>query len=187
MNKNLYEFSKGPEKEKFHKVMHIIFKILQYLNLAIVGVSLVFAFSVTNVGYFFAVVFALSAILAWFVSTKFYNFYDYSYVEGSIRVIKVLNNQTRRLVVNFDAKNIISYGNIFGETYEKRYNDKSVKKHYASPISLGENDLAILYSENGTYNLLLMPYDENFVAVLSWATGKTKMDKEFKEKLIKNA
>ena len=186
MNYNLYEFSKGPEKLKFHKTMYAIFSTLKYVNLAIIIIALIIAFSINNTGYFIAVLFLLSYILSWYVAKLFYNYYDYSFVEGSIRVIKVEHNKTRRLVVNFDAKNIISYGKVFGETFEKYNKNKTVKKYYACVDNATDNDLCIAFSNNGVDNLLIMPYDEGFLSVLIRYTGNRKLDKDFLESLKTN-
>ena len=181
MNNNLYEFSKGPTNLKFHKTMYVIFSVLKYLNLTVIAFALVIGFSLNNVGYFFAVLFLASYLLSWYVARFFYNYYDYSYVDGSIRVIKVQHNKTRKLVVNFDAKNIVAIGKVFGETFEKHHKNKAVKKYYACADNATESDIRIYFSENGVNSLLIMPYDELFISVLVRYTGVRKLDKDFTE------
>lgn len=186
MNYNLYEVSVGPKNEKTQKTFFVIFSILKYLNLAIIGLSLVLAISLNNLFYVIAVIFILSYLLCMFFSKKFYNFYDYSFVGGSVRIIKVVNNKIRRLTTDFDARNIISLGNLFGETYDKYIKDKNVKKLFASPNPLTENDIAIYFNKNGNDFLLLIEYDEQLIAAITKSIGAKKLDKSFIEK-IKNS
>ena len=186
MNNNLYEVSKGPENLKFHKTLYVIFEILKYLNIIVVALALILAVSISNTFFIVVALFAGSWLLAWWVGSKFYNFYDYCYVDGSVRIIKVIHNRTRRLVINFDAKNINSYGLVDGETYAKYIKDKSVKKLYASPDGLTIEDIAVYLTSNGIDYLLLIKYDETFMATLMRNTGVRKLDKSFIEK-VKNS
>ena len=185
MNNNLYEFSKGPSNLIFHKVFYYLFTILKLISTCGIAFSLVLAFSIDNNWYIVALIFVLSLIITWLSTKYFYNYYDYTYVSGSVRIVKIVNNKYRRLVTDFDAKNIISFGKVFGSTYNKYADDKSVKKYYASPDAITENDICIYYYENGEKALLFMPKDDRFLYVLSRYTGNRKIDEDFL-KTIKN-
>lgn len=183
MRNNLYEISVAPKNPGQQKTFLLIFNILKYLNLAVIGVCLVIAFSIYNLFYIVALLFVLSYILCLRISRMFYNFYDYTFVDGSIRIIKVVNNKMRRLVIKFDAKDIISVGNLFGETYNKRIKDKTVKNLFASPNPLTENDIAIYLSSGGKEYLLMLEYDEFFIVNVLRSSGINKLDKDFADKI----
>ena len=186
MNYNLYEISVSPKNDKFQKTLYIIFTILKYLNLTVIGVSLVLTVSLFTYFIVVALIFVVSYLICLYFSSKFYNYYDYSFVGGSIRIIKVVNNKMRRLTIDFDAKNIISIGNVFGETYNKYYKDKSVKNLFASPNAFTEDDIVIYFNKSGKDYLLFLQYDEGFMTVITKYIGTKKLDKDFIEK-IKNS
>ncbi|MBO5713272.1 MAG: hypothetical protein J6R88_03640 [Clostridia bacterium] len=186
MNYNLYEFSKGPTNIKFHKLVYGMLTAFNYATILFLAVSLVIAISMDNWAYVSVAVFLGAYFLTKYILKHFYNFYDYTFVSGSVRIIKVENNKRRRLLSNFDAKNMVSLGKVGGETYTKYVSNKQITKIVACPDGVCDDDIAIYYSENGENKLLIIPFDEMFLAVLTRYTGNRKIDKDFLETLKSN-
>ena len=182
-NSSLYEYSVAPNNQTFQKTMMITLKAFRYLNIAACIFFLILAFGYNTYFVILAGITAVAAIVLFFGGRLFYNFYDISYVSGSVRIIKVINNAYRRLAVTFDTKDILAVGKIFGEPFDKYSKDKSVKRIYASASRLTENDFCVLcYTKFGT-TIVYMQYDEKFISYLLRGAGVKVFDKDFIEYL----
>lgn len=182
-NSSLYEYSVPPKNQTFQKTMMIMLKAFRYLNVAAFILFLIFAFFVNTYFIILAGITAVAAIVLFFGGRLLYNFYDISYVSGSIRIIKVINNAYRRLAVTFETKDILAVGKIFGETFDKNSKDKSVKRIYASASRLTESDFCVLCYTKFGQTIVFMQYDEKFIGYLLRGAGVKVFDKDFIEYL----
>ena len=186
MNNNMYEFSVPPVNEKFQKMCYNLISVFMVIDI-ILGV-LAFFMGLYFIDLFIlAIMLAVIAVVLFFVRKKFYNFYDYIFIDGSIRIIRVVNNVKRKKVLVFDVKDIKSIGMLGGSTHEKFNTNKEVKKLYGmGKGELLEGDYVFNVYIDGTNYLLFLRQNETFLRYIVKMIGITKFDKDFIEKIKKS-
>lgn len=182
-NNSLYEYSVAPKNQSFQKTIMTILKVLRYLNIVLCILFTVFAFFYSTQFIIFAAMSLITIIVLLFGGRLFYNYYDISYVSGSIRIIKVVNNAYRKMAVTFETKDIITVGRVLSPAFDKYAKDKSVKRIYASPNRLTENDFCVYCSTKYGQTLVYMQYDEKFISYLLRGAGVKVFTKDFIEYL----
>ncbi len=186
MNNNMYEFSVAPVNEKFQKICYNIITVFMVLDIIIAIAALLLGLYFIDL-FILAIMLGIVALVCFFVRKKFFNFYDYIFIDGSIRIIKVVNNTKRKKVLVFDVKDIRSIGIVGGSTYEKFINYKEVKKLYG--LAKGEvmdGDYVFNVYLDGTNYLLFLRKNENFLRYIVKMIGTTKLDKDFIEEIKKS-
>ena len=125
-------------------------------------------------------------IIVTILRNKFYNFYDYNFVDGSFRILKVVNNKYRRMVAVFDKSAVQGIGLINGETYNGCIKNSSVKKLYGfNKRDKDDSEIVVLLNINNASILLFLKYNEKFISYLLRSVGVAKFDKSFIEMLKK--
>lgn len=183
-NSDFYEISVSPKNEKRQKVYYIIFKIVKIFFAILAALEGVFAFTFYNPLWIPCALTVLMAVAAYYAQRTFYCFYDYTYVGGSVRVTKVINNIKRKPLASFDVKNIIEAGNIDSDFFIKNYKNKAVKKIYATNADITEKDPVFRITENGVEKILLIKFDEKFLTFVMRSAGVSKFDKEYLKLIV---
>jgi len=156
---SFYECSVGPLNEKRQKTLFIVVRILKIISIIIFVCMMIFCFmfgSWKNL-LFYGIATIIPVVCLFFLQRYFYNFYDYIFVDGSIRIIKVTNNIKRKAVLIFDYKNIIKVGLTSGEC-KIDTNSNKIKKIYCTPNKLTDDDIYLYVTTNGKSYLLLLQY-----------------------------
>ncbi len=184
-----YEETAFPYDYKRQKVFYAIDKVL------IVLFSLVFAFWVfvflfltpmtTELWWLFPVMnmagCVATVVFLFLIKGKFYNCYDYIFVTGDVRIIKVVNTKRRKKVVVFDCKNVYGVGRYESETYEKIKNSPDVKVLFVptNKYVIEKPKYYIATVVDGVKYLLVLECTEKFLSYVLSFSSKQVLEKEF--------
>ena len=138
MQEVFYEESATLTNRSSAKTKYTTFKIFSIISyvFAVIWFIIVFNFfdfkgnifiNILFVGIPFAI-FIVSGILIGKVKDKFCVDYDYTFVTGSVRFSKVINNVKRKKVLVFDTKNIDKIGRYDSETFRRYESMPGIKK-----------------------------------------------------------
>ncbi len=178
MESSIYEFSLQPNKPKLQKFLYITFEILSLIQMVILLVNIIVFFVVETVVWLLGVFSAMITFML--LRNCFYNFYDYSYVDGEVRISKLVNNKYRKKVVRFNCRNVVSIGKVNGETYNNHNRDNVTRKIYAkSRFSVTDKDIVVLFEQDSRLYLLIMANDETFTSLMIKSAGVKKLDKDY--------
>ncbi len=175
MNNRYFEFNVKPQNESKDKTLYLTFKITKFVFILISVVFFYFAFMFDNIFWFYFVITLTITLVLWYFQLKFYNFYDFIFVDGDVSVVKIINNVRRKNLIKFNVKSIVKIGLVrsLSTTY---LNDKNIKKIYAFN-KLKSNDVYILV-DNGEKSILYLPYDEQFMSGVLRYNAYNKLDKD---------
>lgn len=188
MNEVYYEETAFPYDYSKQKVYYIVCRVLNALSIIC---AIVFGFMALIVLPFgdgswvfpliIAVWFLLMVIFFMFVKSKFYNCYDFIFVTGDIRIIKVVNTRRRKKVLLFDSKNVYQVGRFESETYEKHKNTPGIKVIYApsNKYTVDKPKYYIATVVDGVKYLLVLECTEKFLYHVLQFSGKHVLEKEF--------
>ena len=123
----------------------------------------------------------LMIVVLMLVKRKLYCCYDYIFVTGDIRIIKVVNTKKRKKMLIMDSKNVFQVGKFESDTYEKHAKAPGAKVVFA-PNNKYEADKPKYYIagvvEGVKYVLVLECTEKFLVHVLQFA-GKHVLEKDF--------
>ena len=188
MNEVYYEETAFPFDYSKQKIFYIICKVL--IVLSVLG-ALFFGFMAFMVspmgegGWIFPLIvmvwFLLMVAFFVFIKSKFYNCYDYIFVTGDIRIIKVVNTKKRKRVLLFDSKSVYQVGRYESETYEKHKNTPGIKVVYAptNKYTVDKPKYYIATVVDGVKYLLVLECTEKFLYHVLQFSGKHVLEKEF--------
>ncbi len=183
MREEFYECSVGPEKLRAQKIFYNFYRVLFALVLiAFIG-TLYFWLLTGDTGFVIIMgICVLFGTVSFLLKRRLYLFYDYTYVSGEVRVIKVINGIKRRRVVVFDAKEVKQVGKTSSESFKKLFNTKEIKKIIATPNGLGASaQLYYVYAViNGQETLIVLECEEKLLAFIVSTRGKDIIEKDYK-------
>ncbi len=132
-----------------------------------------------------AVIFIGSGIFLGRLKDRYYVDFDYTFISGSIRFSKVINNSKRKKVLNFDVKNIEKIGRIDSNFYAK-YFAMPDKKRVALTLNPepaeNKNFYYMVVNAEGQRYLFVLECTETFLMTIYRFTGKIVFDDEFFKK-----
>jgi hypothetical protein len=191
MQELFYEESATTTNISQMKVKYYIVKVIAIISL-VIGVILTFLFLITvdltNIFQvvFFGLLMISSYILGIFYMRKKDSFlldYDYTFVSGSVRISKVLNNKRRRLVISFNTNEIMQLGKFDSATYQNIIKDPLNKKIIATPNSTaaeGKNFYYIHFSTGGIKRIIVLECTELFMYNILKFSSKTVLEPNYK-------
>lgn len=169
-----------------------VFSIISYV-FAVLSLLLAFLFPLNKDAMFIslliafipAIIFLISGIMFGKFKNKVYVEYDYTFVTGSVRVSKVMNNSKRKHMFKFEASDIERIGNYGSQTY-LRY-EKSpgiIKNILTSNISPAEGkDLYYIVAFfGGDKHLMVFECTQLFLSNILKFTNKGIIEEEFAKK-----
>ena len=183
MREEFYECSVGPEKLRAQKIFYNFYRVLFALVLiAFIG-TLYFWLLTGDPG--FVIIMAICLLfgtVSFFLKRRLYLFYDYTYVSGEVRVIKVINGSRRKKVAVLDVKDVKQVGKTSSDSFKKLYNSKDIKKIIATPNGLGATaQLYYVYAIiGGQETLLVLECEEKLLAFIVSTRGKDIIEKDYK-------
>jgi hypothetical protein len=173
------------------KVKYYIVKVIAIISL-IIGVLVTFFFfmfvDLSNIFQvvFFAIILVGSYLLGFIYLRKKDSFlldFDYTFVSGSVRISKVLNNKRRKQVISFNTSDILKIGKFESKTYEGIAKDTLNKKIIVTPnqtAAEGRDFYYIHFSSKGIKYLIVLECSELFMYNVLKFSSKTVLESDFK-------
>lgn len=183
MRDEFYEGSVGPQNEKSQKTFYVFYNVLFIISIIAFVFTFYLWFMIGDLG--FVVLFCISlvfAVIFFFIRRKLYLFFDYTYISGEVRIIKVVNGKTRRKFLFIDCKSISQVGKVGSQSFTKLYESKQNKLKIATPNGMhAEKQLYyILAMVNGENVLAILECEETLLAYIVSYRGKTVLEKDYK-------
>ena len=176
MNNRYFEYNVKPKNENKERFIYKILYILKLVFIILSSIAFFIAFMFDNLFWVIFTILLTATLVTWYFQLKFYNFYDFIFVDGNVSVVKIYNNTRRKNLLKFSVKSIVSIGLIGKGNYVKYHNDKNVKKIYAFN-KISSKDLYFLI-DNGEKFLLYLPFDEKFLSGVLRYNTQNKLEKE---------
>ena len=182
MREEFYENSAGPQKEKLHKTLYTIYSVLFVVAVIAFCLFLYLFIMLGDSGFVFLTIFSLIfGISTYVVRRKILIYYDYTYISGEIRIVKVINGKFRKKFLFFDAKDVFIVGKVGSAEFEKLYESSDIKKKMATPNGFSA-EKQLYYAGvkiNGEKNLIIMECQEKFLSYIVSYTGKSIIEKDY--------
>ncbi len=127
--------------------------------------------------------FIFSGIMFSRYKNKMYVDYDYTFVSGSIRLSKVINQIKRKNIMKFDTSDILQLGKYGSDSYEKIESSPNVKKIILTSnieASEGKEFFYLHINKEGDHKLLIFECTEKFMATVLKFSNKTILEKDYK-------
>lgn len=182
MRDDFYESSVGPQNEKTQRIFYNIYQTLFILLVIAFCVSLYFYLIFMDNGFIFIIAFILIfGVVTFFAKRRLLCYYDYTFVSGEVRIVKVINCKRRKLKLVFDTKNVIQVGKVGSESFENLKKKPGQKIVMTSPNGFAaENQLFyVLAKVNGEEQLIIMECDEKFLVYVISSKGKSVVEKDY--------
>ncbi len=187
MRSDLYENTAAPQNLKtqtvFYKIYNVAFIVCCVIIFILLNVCLIVEIKAIPSLLIIAGFFLISAIICSFIKRRLLMFFDYSYISGEVRIIKVINGKSRKRFLIFQCRDIYKIGNVGSEDFEKIYCASNVKKKIATPNGFNANNkLYYIAAKVGSDNyLIVLECDETFISYVINASGRTVVEKNFKK------
>lgn len=184
MREDFYECSVAPERENFQRTISIVYTVLLVISIIFFAVTFYLWLITFDTG--FIVLYVPTAIFSTafiLLRRRLCLYFDYTYISGELRVIKVVRGKTRRKFIILDCKNIIQIGKVGSDSFEKIYEQKNqYKLKLATPNGLtANNQLFYVYADyNGEKILLILECEEKLLAYIVSNRGKNIIEKDYK-------
>lgn len=184
MREEFYETSCAPHHAKAQKNFYVIYNVLFVVSCILLAISLylLLLFPKDTGFIMLSVLFLASAVVFFLIKRRLMCCYDYTFVSGEVRIIKVVNGKTRKKFLIFDCKNVYKLGKVGSQTFQQLYDSKTCKLRVATPNGLGsENQLYyIAFNQNDADILAVLECDEKFLAFVASAAGRNAIEKDYK-------
>ena len=182
MREDFYETSVAPEREKAQRTIYTIYTALFAFSIIVFAVTFYFWFLLGDTG--FVLLFALSAVFAtilYLMRRKLCLYYDYTYISGELRLIKVINGKTRRKHLIIDCKGISTIGKFGSDTYNRLKSSNQYKIKIATPNGLNaERQLYyIACMVDGEQLLVILECEEKLLSYIVGYRGKSIIEKDY--------
>lgn len=182
MREDFYEGSVGPQNLKLQKTLYTIYHVLFILSLIAFGITFYFWFMLGDMGFLVLfVAFLLMALGFYFIRRKLYLFFDYTYVSGELRIVKVINCKKRKLFLKFDLKSVNQVGKVGSQSFDKLYKEGQYKLKIATPNGLKtENQLYyIALTLDGEKLLVVLECEEKLLSYVIAYRGRSIIEKDY--------
>lgn len=144
-----YEESSIAKNEQKGKTKYKICQIASNVFLAIGIVLLIFTFYIPMDALFIWLFVCSWFFVCWFVLFKIKNrfnvSYDYTFVSGELRIVKVFNVNKRKLVSKIQAEDIIQLGDVDNTSFDNLRADPNTKMVFCSANDEPTSDKFFMY------------------------------------------
>ena len=135
------------------------------------------------------ILFILVPMVAFFVTglflfkarSKFCVDYDYTFISGTLKFAKVINNKSRKFLFKFDTDKILRIGKAYSKEFDKILEDSTLKISLLTSNEepdFGKELYYIYASFDGERQLLILECTKNFVVNVLNFCKRTVIDKE---------
>lgn len=183
MREEFYETSVGPERERQEKMLYSALTVFFAILVVVFVITLCIWSFTGDTG--FVVIMAMTLIFGVVTSLfkrRLYLFYDYTYISGEVRIIKVLNGKTRRRVAVFDVKDVFQLGKVGSNSFNEVCSKREIKKIIATPNGINAtNQLYYIYVNiDGNQSVIILECDEKLLSYIVSTRGKSIIEKDYK-------
>lgn len=182
MREELYENSAAPRNEKRQKTFYTIYNVLFIAAVVAFCLFLYMFLIFGDIGFIVLTVFsALSGVLFYVIRRKLLVYFDYTFVSGEVRIVRVINGKFRKKFLVFDSKDVFIVGKVGSKEFEKLYESSDVKKKMATPNGFS-SDVTLYYAGvniNGERNLVVMECQEKFLSCIVSIAGRNIIEKDY--------
>lgn len=183
MKEEFYENSAAPHNEKSQKIIYTVYNVFFVLSVIVLCVAIYMFFMFGDSGFIVMAVFSLLfGTLTFFIKRRLLPYYDYTYISGEVRIIKVINGKHRKKVLFFDCKDVYLLGKTDSESFQKLYATPGIKKIIAAPDKFN-TDKQLFYvgvKTGGENYIAVMQCEEKFIAFVAAIAGKNAVEKDYK-------
>lgn len=200
MIETFYEESTGIADEKKERSKYNLFKIISIVFFVLLGlwvffIFFFFDFSVAGQNVLGTIIFIALPIIGFCGSGVFFAImknkycidYDYTFVSGSVRFSKIINNVKRKSICKFDASDVMLIGNYGSEEYERIEKTPQIKKILLTSNKQpaeGKDFYYIYATVDGNKKLLLLECTESFLINFIKYRGRGVIEKDFGKKTV---
>lgn len=131
-----------------------------------------------------AVIFCGLAIFLGIKKNNLYIDYDYTFVTGSIRFSKVINNKKRKSICKFEASDIEKIGNYNSQTF-LLYKSRGNCNYLVLTSNINDEDKKFYYivaNFEGEKHLMVLECSEAFIIDVLKFASRSVLEKEFTKK-----
>ena len=182
MRDDFYECSVAPEREGFQRTIYTIYSVVFVLTLIFFFITFFAWTMLGDTG--FILLFATSlicAVVVFLLRRKLCLYFDYTYISGELRLIKVINGKTRRKFLIFDCKQISQIGKVGSDYFSKLKESGQYKLKIATPNGLYANSQ--LYYVAATIEneqiLIILECEEKLLSYIVSTRGKSIIEKDY--------
>lgn len=182
MREDFYETSVAPSNEHKQKRLLTFYNVLFVLAILFFVVTIYFWLLTFDTGFIFLFVPALIfGVLLWFLKRRICAYFDYTYISGEVRIVKVINGKSRRKFLVFDSKSVIQVGKVGSGSFDKLFDSGNCKVKIATPNGLNaEKQLYYVYLKvDNEDTLLILECDERFLSFIVSNRGKNIIEKDY--------
>ena len=192
MREIFYEETAMVKNPKNCLTKYRLYKTLSILCYVLAGLSVFFGFFYPLVeevlilslimAFIPAVFFILLGIFLGRRKNTAYVEYDYTFVTGSIRISRVINNLKRKSLLIFEARDIEQIGAYGSETYLKYEKMPGIIKDILTSNETSNENKGFYYFVavvNGDKRLMILECTRTFIANVLKFTNRTVLEKEF--------
>lgn len=185
MREELYESTVAPQNLKAQKAFYIFYNVLftACCVAAFLLIYLIFVIDITAVPALliflgFVVVFAT---VCYIIRRKLLLYFDYIYISGEVRIIKVINGKSRKKFLIVQCKDIYKLGMVGSKTFEKLRSTPGIKRKIATPNGMGaQNQLYYLAAKCGGENtLIILECKEELLSYIVNYSGRSIIEEDF--------
>lgn len=182
MREEFYENSASPRSEKTQKVVYTVYNVLFVVSAIALGVFLYLLLLVGDSGFIFlSVLTALFAAAIYLIRRRLLLYYDYTFISGELRIVKVINGKFRKKYLFFDCKDVFLMGKVGSESFEKLYATPGIKKKIATPNGLASDKQLYYVGVNvqGEKYVVVMECEEKMLLFIASYSGKGAVEKDY--------
>ena len=182
MRDEFYENSVGPQNDRQQKTLLNVYNVLFVIAICFFVISLYFLLLTFDSGFIILTILAvIFCVSLFFLKRKLYTFYDYTYISGEVRVVKVINGKSRRKFMVFDCKKVKRLGKVGSETFNSLHKSGKYKLKVATPNGLNsQNQLYYLLIQDEAEDvLLILECQEKFLVYVVSVNGKSIIEKDY--------
>ncbi len=182
MREEFYEYSASPRSEKSQKIIYTVYNVLFIISVIALVIFLFLLMMTGDSGFVFlscvTVIFGLALYL---IRRKMLIYFDYTFIAGEMRIVRVINGKFRRKFLVFECKDVFLLGKVGSDSFEKLYATPQIKKRMATPNGFGaENQLYYVGVDiAGEKNIVIMECDEKMLSFIAAYAGKNAIEKDY--------
>lgn len=184
-NSSFLEISIAPNNEEKERSKYLTLYALKIVAIALAVISFLGAFLLHIVFCFPFALFVFATFVIAYFQSKSYNYYDYCFVMGSVRIDKVENNKKSKPFAYFDCNKILKAGNVNSAFFLENLQTKQYKVFKATQNDLTEYDTVFLVQGVKEVKIVILQFNEKFLSKILSCSLLQNYDREYL-KLISN-
>ncbi len=161
MRDDLFECTAAPQNLKTQKILYTVYNVFFIIGCVVIALllylCLILDISAIPSLLIFAAFFLIFTLVCFFIKRRMLLYFDYTYVSGEVRIVKVISGKTRKKFIIVQCRDIYKIGKVGSDAFEKIYGTPGVKKKIATPNGLNAaNQLYYIAAKIDGENLLIV-------------------------------